>query len=218
MKSLIVFLFTSLICVATWAQNDDSSNRNITLKILNKKGRPVRGIVAQSPFSGKAGITDRSGRFVFEDMADNDTIVIKMTRNGQITIPVTGMDSIVVMTKSSKLYSYLDSRGQNVSVETSLFERSNIVDVQALLKIKSYSSLISLLKEEMPDISGPRGPTTIFASTEPLVVLDGSALGTLSEANNMVIIQSIKTIEWQKSGMGMGVRGANGVIQITTVQ
>ena len=215
MKSLIIFFCTFLICAAAWAQNIDSPNRNIPLKILNKKGRPVRNIVAQSLITGKGGITDRSGQFIFEDMADNDTISIKITRNGQINIPVTGMDSIVVMAQSAKLYSYIDSQGQSVNVEVSLLARSNIVDVEALLKTKSYSSLASLLNEEVPGMLS-RGPTTIHAGTEPLVVMDGSDIGTLDEADYIVDVHSIKTLEWQKNGVGWGARGTNGVILITT--
>jgi len=216
MKLLIAF-FTFLVCLGAWGQqNEDFPNRDITVRILNKKGRPVRGIVVQSPVTGKAGITDRSGRFVFMDMADNDTILLKMTKNGHILIPVAGMDSVVVMAKSSKIYSYFDSGGQQVSVETRRFERSNILDVQALLKIKSYNSLTTLIQDEMPEILAARGPASINTGTAPLVLLDGNDIGTLTEANYSINVQSIKTIEWQKQGFGWGMRGANGVIIIKT--
>ena len=214
MKSLITFFcFAFLFCAVVWAQNVDSSDGDITVRVLDKKGRPVRGIVTQSVITGIGGITDRSGRFVFENMSDNDTIVIKMTRNGQIIIPVTGMDSIIVIAKSSKLYSYIDSQGQSIIVETTLLERSNVLDVQALLKIKSYTNLVDLLRQEAPH-AFVTGPTTVTSGTEPLVVLDGSDIGYLGEANYKVAVQAIKTIEVQRNGMGWGVRGTNGVILI----
>lgn len=215
MRILIAFFCSLVICVVAWAQNVDYPNRDISLKIIDKKGRPVRNIVVSSIITGKAGITDRSGLFVFEGISDNDTISVKMTRNGQIRIPVTGMDSIVVIARSSKLYSYVDSQGQDVNVETSLLEMSNVLDVNALLKIKTYASLVSLLQEEIPGML-TRGPTSINSGSEPLVVLDGSDIGTLSEANYRVTVQNIKTIEWQKNGMGWGVRGTNGIILIKT--
>ena len=214
MKSLIgCFCFAFLFCAVVWAQNADSSNGDITLRIIDKKGRPVRGIVAQSLITGMGGTTDRSGRFVFANMSDSDTIIVKMTRNGQISIPVAGMDSILVMAESSKFYSYIDNQGQSVRVETTLFERSNILDVQALLKIKSYNTLTDLIRQEAPHAL-VTGPTTVTSGREPLVVLDGTDIGYLSEANYKVAVQSIKTLEVQRNGMGWGVRGTNGVILI----
>jgi len=215
MKTVLVFCLTTLICAVAWSQNADLSSRNITLRILDKKGRPAKNIIAQSLISGKGGITDRLGKFVFADISDNDTISIEITRNKQIKIPVTGMDSIVVMAKSSKLISYFDNQGQNVVVETTLLEKSNIINVEELLKRKSYSSLAELLRQEAP-VSLVTGPTTIKSGTEPLVVLDGVDIGLLSEAENKVNVRSIKTIEVQKNGMGWGVRGTNGVIMIKT--
>ena len=215
MRSLTFFSLALVICVAIQAQNTDYPDRNIPLKIFDKKGKPVRGIVLQSLITGMGGITDRTGRFVFENMSDNDTISVMMKKNGQIKIPVTGMDSIIVMAKSSKLYSYIDNQGQNVDVTITLLERSYSLDVQELLKRKAYSSLTTLIKEETIWLSA-RGPISLTLDNEPLVVLDGTDIGNLTEANLRVNVQSIKTIEWQKLGMGWGLRGANGVIVVKT--
>ena len=214
MRALIIYFFFFFIGSEIFAQNADNSNRNITLKILDRRERPVRGVIVQSLATGNAGITDRSGLFVFNDMADNDTISIKMARDGYIFIPVTGMDSIIVTARSSRLYSYIDNYGQNVNIETSVIERRAGLDVQELLKLKTYNSLMSLIQEEMPEILNRSGPTSLYMDVEPLVVLDGRDIGTLNAANSIVVVHDIKTIEWQSNGSGWGVRGANGVILI----
>jgi len=236
MRAIISFFCAISVCVAGWAQQVDSPNREVILKILNKKGRPVRNIMVQSLLTGKAGFTDRTGSFVFEDISDNDTLSLQLKRNAHVVIPVTGLDSIVVMERSSKLYSYLDSQGQDLTVGIELLTTNNntILDVQTILKQQSYSSLSELLWGRVPglnistasssgDVSGSSvsarmgGPNTLTGGSEPLVVLDGVALGTIGAANLTVNIYSVKTIEVQKNASSWGVRGANGVILITSL-
>jgi len=234
MRTLSFIICSIFFCAVGWAQHGDSQTRAITLKVLDKKERPVRNILVQSVNTGKAGFTDRAGVFVFEDMTDDDKIAIMMKNNGQIVIPVRDMDFIAVKTVSSKLYSY----EQNGEIMTAKIERplsadeNTILDVQAMLKIRSYSSLIELLRGNvagvtiMPETnisaSGGngmtigRGPTSISSGNQPLVVLNGVPLGSINEANSMVNVHSIKTIEINKNGAGYGVRGANGIIAIRT--
>ena len=233
MRTIIVFFCSFLLCTVVWAQNMDAQNRSITLKVLDKKGRPARNIVVQSIATNKGGVTNRSGLYVFEDMSDNDTISVLLTRNGRVVIPVAGMDSIVVKAVSSKLYSYLDQRGENMTgkIDRPLASDDNtILDVPAMLRQRAYGSLIDLLNGQVSGlnittnqnsqervVAPMRGPTSIQSSSQPLVVLDGNPLGTITTANSMVNIYSIKTTEIQKNASGYGVRGANGVIVITSL-
>ena len=229
MRLIIVFFCSFLMNTFTWAQNEDSSNRDISLKILNKKGRPVKNIVVQSKITGKSGITDRSGMYVFRDMSDNDTLSVKMSNNSHVVIPVKDMDLIVVKAVSSKFYSYFDEQqGENNSSTVQKVPLSAddnlILDVPAMLKQQSYSSLVELLRGQVSgiDISSDgrvapvRGPNSISNQREPLVVLDDVVLGTLAEANSLVSIYAIKTIEIQKSATRYGVRGSGGVILISS--
>jgi len=234
MRTLCFIICSIFFCTVGWAQHGDSQTRAITLKILDKKERPVRNILVQSVHTGKAGFTDRSGIFVFEEMSDDDAISVLMKRNVQLNIPVSGMDSIVVKAVSSNYYSY-EHQGEIMiaKIERPLTSNDDIVlDVPAMLKQRAYISLIDLLKSgQVPGLkisSGStfsdqdasvlpmRGPNTVNSGTQPLVILDGTPLGSLNEANSMVNVNSIKTIEIKKSGSGYGLRGANGVIVINT--
>jgi len=227
MKTLRVIICLFFLCAVASAQNNKLETRAIALKILDKKERPVRNVVVQSVNTGKGGMTDRSGVFVFEDMSDDDKISIMMKNNGQIVIPVAGMELIVVKTTSSKLYSY-ENKGtvMNVKLERPLASDDNtILDVQAMLKQRSYSSLIELLQGNVAglnistndeSVTMGRGPTSINSGNQPMVVLDGVVVGSVATANSMVNVHNIKTIEIQKNASGYGIRGANGVIVINT--
>ena len=246
MNTIHHFFSTSILFIAFLstgmnisAQDINSQNRDIYLKILNKKGRPVKNVVVESLNTGQAFISDRSGLIVFKDMTDDDSLSVLLAMNGRVIIPVTGLDSIVIKAISATFYSYTGQQGQNVIVTKSPLSTDDhtFLDVPAILKKTSYGTLVELLRGEVPGInvsptgtnvtynvslpdnpivSPNRGPTSINSGTEPLVILDGVSLGTFSAANSMVNIHSIISIEIQKNASGYGVRGANGAIVIKT--
>ena len=235
MRYLIVFFLSILVTATVKGQDMDSSKRDISLIILAKKGRPMRNIIVRSLSATNAGITDRSGLFVFADMSDNDTLSVLLPRIGETFIPVVGMDSIVVKLRSARRYYYVSNAGQseNFNKRSENFnkiktEPTDLLDVQEMLSRHSYRSLADLLQGvaglNITQTSGNqvyanmRGPTSLAYgnNNQPMVVLDGEMIGTLSVAENRVNIYDIKTIEVQKNATQWGAFGANGVIVIKT--
>jgi len=227
----LIILLIALVNFAVLAQDADSSKRDISLKVITKKGRPVRSVLVQSINAGTAGITDRKGLFVFEDISDNDIIGVILPKYGKAMIPVTGMDSIVVILRSARNYSYIDNNGQSVFVNKEKTESSTLIDVPTLLKQGSYRTLADLLQGRVAGLriqgtdeyasANIRGTNSLSSSTvssEPLVVLDGVPVGTLNEANRIVNVYTIQTIEVLKNATEWGVRGANGVIVIKSIR
>jgi len=238
MKTLIGRIISKLLPVAFLcagiavnAQNTDLPDRDISLKVLNKRGRPVSKVVVHSLHTAHAGITDRTGLFVFREMSDKDTISVILPKYGEALIPVAGMDSIVISLRSSVRYSYEDNSGQSYVINKEKLTPGTTLDVQAMLKKRQYNSLADLLQGQVsglfvsPAVSNPiagdgvstsniRGVNSMNMSSEPLVVLDGVPLGTLNEANTRIDVNDIKTIDILKDGSGWGSRGANGVILI----
>jgi len=230
MKYIVMFVLFILMSAGLSAQEKDSPGRNISLIVLDKKGRPIERIIVRTLNNTNAGMTNRKGVFVFTGMTDDDKISMFLPKYGETIIPVTGMDSIVVTLRSPRRYSYVSNEGQNVIIDKEKVEPKDMIDVQALLSRTHYSSLIDLLKganiaglniTQSGTASGGasvnmRGERSFMLSSEPLVVVDGLPVGTLTEANHMVNVHDIKTIEVQKTGSEWGVRGANGVIVINT--
>jgi len=238
MKYIIAISLSILMTVAINAQDIDSTTRSISLTILAKKERPMRNIVVRSLSNTNAGITDRSGLFVFADMSDNDTLSVLLPRIGETFIPVVGMDSIVVKLRSARRYYYVSNQVQseNFTRRSENFnkiktEPTDLLDVQEMLKSGSYRSLVDLLQGvaglNITQASGNqvyaniRGPTSIGGynvnnSNQPLVVLDGVMIGTITQADMVVNIYDIKIIEVQKNATQWGTFGANGVILIKT--
>jgi hypothetical protein len=145
-------------------------------------------------------------------MSDDDTISVRLPKYGNTRIPVTGMDSIVITVRSSVQYSFKDSEGQNTVIGKNTLEMSTTLNVPEMLKKRSYSTLSQLLQGHV----STRGISSVNSGTQPLVVLDGRAVGTITQADAMINVYDIKTIEIQKDGFEWGAQGANGVIVVKT--
>ena len=231
-KYITIFFSFILMSLAAWAQDASFPKRDIPLKIVNKRGRPVKNIIVRSLSADKAGITDRNGLFVFREMSDNDTLSVMLSGPGEAIFPVAGMDSIVVTLRSARLYSYIDTKGQSVYIERDQnnTKANTLLDVPALLRQVTYNSLAELLQGRVAGLNiasgnsggvasgNIRGINSLMGSTEPLVVLDGKEVGIFSDANSIVDVYSIKTIEVLKSAPEWGTRGGNGVILIETIK
>ena len=230
MKILKSSCILILISLAVFGQEANFPDRDVYLKIINRRGRPVRNIVVQSVNTGISGLTNRNGLFLFEDMSDNDSISVILSSFGETIIPVAGLDSIVMILRSSNLYSFTNSDGQSVTVEKDKTEPVSLLDVQKMLELNSFKSFIDLLNGRVPgltirqngmsSIGGTstatiRGPSTLQSSNnEPIVVVDGIILGTINDANAMLNIYDIQSIEVQKGASEWGAQGGNGVIHV----
>ena len=219
MKTLHQIICTSLLFTAfifagasAHAQDINSQNRDISLKVLNKKGRPVNNVVVHSLKTGIAGITNYSGLFIFANIPDDDTISVILPKYGNTRIPVSGMDSIVVTVRSSAKYHYRDNSGQTVIIGKNVLEMSTVLNVPEMLKKRSYKSLSELLQGQI----SARGISSVNSGTQPLVVVDGMPVGTIADVNPIINVYDIKTIEILKDAFEWGARGANGVIVVKT--
>ena len=231
MKCINIFILLIFMTVPVWAQDTDSPKRNISLVVLDKKGRPIEKVIVRSISNTNAGMTNRKGLFLFTDMADDDQISMLLPKYGETIVPVEGMDSIVVTLRSARRYTYVSNEGQSVMINRkNRVEPTDLIDAQELLARHPYTSLIDLLRgANIPGLNitpssmagggattNIRGERSIMLSSEPLVVVDGMPVGELNTANSMISVHDIKTIEVQKGSSEWGARGANGVIVITT--
>ena len=97
------------------------------------------------------------------------------------------------------------------------------------VKIKNaanYTDLASYLPGRVAGvtISGPagsrvviiRGISSFYGEPGALIIVDGIEMDSFESANNSVNIQDIESVEVIKDGAEYGVKGANGVVIITT--
>ncbi len=231
-------IFLGLFCLLAGPvlAQEPETPRDVTLKITDRRGRPVSGIIVQAVPTGGGAVTDAQGMHIFSGMTDRDSILMMLPRYGAATIPVAGMDSIVVSVRNTQQFTYYDHEGNRETTDgyTVIKERDrtqagSTIDVQELLKTTHATSLSELLVGRVAGLSiqrsvggettaNIRGQRSFFGSNEPLVVVDGVAMGELSTVDQMLDVRNIKTIDVVKEGSMYGSRGANGVIVVTTIR
>jgi hypothetical protein len=230
-------IFAGLLCLLAMPAlaQERETPRDITLRINDRRGRPVAGVVVQAVPQGTGAMTDASGTYIFRGMTDRDSILMMLPRYGETTLAVAGMDSIVVTVKNTREFVYYTGDEETTDGYTVIKERDrtqagSTIDVQELLRTTHATSLSELLQGRVAGLSisrsstggettaSIRGQRTITGSNEPLVVVDGMVMGTLSEVDLMIDLRNIKTVDVVKEGAMYGSRGANGVIVITTMR
>ena len=228
-KTAVFLLFLFFMSSVSWSQDTDATKRNIKLTIIDKKERPMKNVKASSMTGSQSGKTDQSGQFDFKNMTDDSSISVFLPGGvGETSIPVTGLDEIILKRQSATSYSYKDKNAQNVLIEKVIKKSGDILDVPAILERRQASSLIDLLKGNMPGLmispdnkASVRGISTfdhtrVEQTYEVTVFVDGNQAGTLSDVSGFLNVHDIQTIELNKSGSGYGLQGANGVLLITT--
>ena len=233
-KIKLLLLFMLSVCAVgaaaqTEQQEQEPEVRDITLRISNKRGKAVRGVVVQALMTGEVGITDDSGAYVFKNLNENDELRMFLPVYGEAVIPVEGLDSLHVVLRSSSRVTYYSGNGEELNIgygTTSRYGNTKPVsqlDVERIVAQGGVRNLPELLRGRVAGLdirtdgsAQIRGASSINLSTEPLVVLDGMEIGTLRDADAVVSVYDIKSVSVLKEGSIYGSKGANGVILITT--
>ena len=221
MKRFLILMLTLLSGYTLMAQG-------LTGTVL-KKGKPKKGVVVWLKKADKSATTDKEGRFAFESTGANDTLQIAVSAKYDALVAV-GNSREVTVSLNDKDYSVKNVGDVDVErtlpyvqvtakssggVNHELIMRSGFRSVSEVLKNCVAGIVVS---EGMTGSSiRVRGINSINSSNEPLFVVDGVAMqGTDIDA--IVPVETVESIEVLKDGGGYGVRGANGVIVITTIK
>lgn len=194
--------------------------------VTAKNGKPYRSTTTFAYLSNdlKPVLLGKDGTVAF-DVRNGDTVYIAFAHY-RGAIPVGDLDSVEVRVNKSTLYEV--ARQQNmVNTGLSMVRRDHLtvpissLEVAELRELQIYSNLADLMRGRFAGVTVTsdnriiiRGMTSINGDNEPLFVVDGVNMNWASA--QMINVQDIKTIDVLKDGSGYGVRGANGVVVITT--
>ncbi|MFA5302032.1 MAG: hypothetical protein WC395_05045 [Bacteroidales bacterium] len=226
-KFVIVAVIACIMPLSpVWAQDNNIQQdtlRNFSIKIVDRKGKPMPNLVVSTVHQDQSFLTDKKGSVLLEGVCDRDSLVVFLPNIGETHIPCEGLDSILISVKSKKRFR-VDNRKELANRRTT--PTNSIENVPELLKTRPARDLAELLMGQIPGLrisSGPNGVTanirginTITGNTEPLIVVDGMTYDSFSVVNSFLDVHSIQSIQVQKDGGMYGMRGANGVIIVTT--
>lgn len=227
--SLILALcLTTGLAFAQESTTPSDTLRQCTVRILDRKEKPVRDVLLNVGTNSRfSTMTDKKGEAILEGISDKDTLFAILPIMGITPVPLDGLDSLLIVVKYNKKATSGSYKVKKLYDPSRTTPVNKIDDVQELLKTRPSRDLAGLLAGLIPGLNisyGPNGLTanirgigSINSSTEPIVVVDGVTYDSLAAVNGFLDVHSVKSIKVIKDGGMYGMRGANGVIEITTL-
>ena len=218
-KRLFLALCTSLFILTAVGQDF----RGV---IVNAKQRPLKGMKVWKKNTTESVKTDEMGVFSFSGLKPTDTLVVSISKKEEAVIPIGKMSQASL--KIEKIFFILfdgqkDEKREYTKILRASYN-SNVLTREQIQKL-SANNIYDLFKGgAIPGVTVNgdkitiRGGSSFDLDNEPLFVVDGTLYESSSEVDGVVSINDIDKVEIQKDGAAYGMKGANGVIVITTIR
>ncbi|PRP66707.1 SusC/RagA family TonB-linked outer membrane protein [Nonlabens agnitus] len=226
MKKILLFALAITLSTISFAQQ----TREITGIVTSSSDQePILGAVIQVLNTNRASVTDLQGRFTIQAGPEEVLVISSLGFKTQ---------NILVGDKSSfeiQMVQDQEQLDEVIIVAYGTESKSNLTNSVAQLKNENldeltYSGVSDALKGKLAGVqitntSGQvgepanisiRGLSSITASSNPLIVVDGFPIDDALEFINPSSIKSIEVLKDASSAALYGSRGANGVILVTT--
>jgi hypothetical protein len=197
-----------------------SQTRELKVTVSGKQDKPVRSVRLETFPAKQKGSTDKTGTCILNNISDKDSLMITFPNSSVAGVySLTGLSELQFSTLKSEQVAFNPSTGQWITGLSRKILKKGEFDVEAEIK-NGAVNLEDLLKRNpaLMVTSGTislRNPiqTNVITNTAPLLVVDGMIMrGGLAEANRMVSIQTIESIEIERDGTLWGKDAVNGVI------
>lgn len=220
----LLFLFVFLLsATVTFAQ------KKVTGTVVDNAGEPIIGASVVISGTSKGTVTDLDGKFVLNGVPDDGSVDIsyvgfvtqKLSVKGKNNLDVTmkednnNLDEVVVIGYGSVKKSNLTSAVSKMS-DKAIADRPLARADQALQGELAGVTVRTTNGEPGADPQiRVRGAASVNASSDPLYVVDGVPMTTISNLNPSDI-QSMEVLKDAASAAIYGSRGSNGVVIVTT--
>ena len=225
----LTYKITGKHIIITKATTTSQAPRKITGIITDENGEPIIGANIVEKGTTNGTITDIDGRFSL-DVADKSVLIVSYIGYDTQTISVTSKSSYnIKLAEDTKaleevvVIGYGSARKKDVTgalTRVNVTEKETIPNVNPVQALRGSVAGVRVIDTGMAGADGTiqvRGTTSITASNDPLIVLDGVPFsgGRLSDINT----NDIETIDVLKDASITaiyGAKGGNGVVVVTT--
>ncbi|GEM_PF-1489281 len=219
MKRALFILFT-LIPVSAFAQD-----RELEIKIVNEKGKPVKSVRAELMNTKKSkAVSDKKGVLKIKNVPGKDSVIVTYPGSSYSYIfSIEGIKELHLNTSNEEAIAYNPIEKEWIYGREKRIPRGGELDIESA--IKSGATTLEDIFRKMPQFIIVDGVLeyrnvmdyTYENHTPPLIVVDNLAItGGLREANFTVDINTIESITLQKDGTIWGKDAGNGVVIIKT--
>ena len=196
--------------------------------IITKGGKPRKGLVVSLLNGGQRTTTDKNGRFYFNDAKAGDVLQVNISSRKAARIPVSEARLLKIHIATSDFVLNNGTLEQrlpytalsNISFFGNVVEHEQIMQ-SGLLRVsdilRQFMTGVRVTQTFFESDIVVRGYNSVGSGNNPLFLIDGvDYAGTEIDSN--VPVETIKRAEVHKDGAQWGARGANGVIEITTIK
>ena len=212
-----------MLSIAGMAQK--STKLTVSGTVTDADNRPVRDAMIMIDSKQTQVVTNDKGFYKIKIKSTVKTITVFSMQYGMADEPVNGRTEINFRLKG---------RGEPIPAAAQESDKVNVgygtVDRKSMTtnvgqidgtnpKYDSYPNIYEMIKGEVAgvQVSGTKitiqGVTSINSGTDPLLVVDGMAVGSIADISPR-IVKSIEVLKGPSASI-YGSRGANGVILIT---
>lgn len=198
-------------------------------KVLDEKGLPLAGATIKVKQTGKVAITNSSGEFVLENINESALIQIyyigyktkeiaaSMLKNNpviKLEVNTGELDEVAVVFTGYQKIKKEQLTGATSTINNKAYESPIVTNnfLQGLQNKLPGLLINSDLKFEGNSLFQIRGISTITATKQPLVVVDGYPTELSLDAINPNEIESVTVLKDAAAAAIYGVRASNGVI------
>jgi len=226
---LLLLTITTLLLISTTSV--DAQVRDVHGRVTDTSGAPIKGAAVMLKESKRGTTTGATGEFSLKGVPDDGTLIFTFIGYYSQEISVHGKSefSVKLATKADSLNAVIVIVGYGKQKKEFLTASVSSVSGSELVKAP-VSNISTALKGQLPGLvatqgSGKpgsdgsvltiRGVGTYTGQTAPLVMVDGVARDTYDDIDPNEV-GSISILKDASATAVYGVRGANGVILITT--
>ncbi|WP_236973646.1 SusC/RagA family TonB-linked outer membrane protein [Membranihabitans maritimus] len=206
-------------------------NVNVTGMVTDENGEPLIGVNILVKGTDNGTSTDFDGSFTLQDVAEDAILVVTYVGYQKQEIELEGRTSIDIRLQSdAQMLDELVVVGYGTVKKSDLTGSVQRVDA-AKFKDQSMTQLTDMLTGSVAGFNANqstsaaggsslevRGPTSLTANTEPLIVLDGVIFNGSLRDINPNDVETIDILKDASSAAVFGSKAASGVILITTTK
>jgi TonB-linked SusC/RagA family outer membrane protein len=223
MMMLVAFQGFSIAAYAQASRGTQGAKTTITGVVTDTEKAPLPGVVVWLKQTEKKVVTDRNGRFALpvEEKMDHPVLVFSYIGMTTREVPYTGGVMSVML-----------------DYEVNVLEDVVVTGYQTIAREKSTGAVTSISAASLEDRYTPslqanlegrvaglmiydgqmtiRGASSLYASTAPLLVVDGLPIEGNLDNLNPYDVESVTVLKDASAAAIYGARASNGIIVVTT--
>ncbi|UUC44184.1 SusC/RagA family TonB-linked outer membrane protein [Flavobacterium cerinum] len=210
-------------------KQQDQSSIDVTGTVIDDQGNPLVGATVRAKDTGNGTYTDSNGNFTLRQIQPGQNLQIIYVGLTSLEIPAKpNIGKVQMISASNELdavqisvstgYQTLPKEratGSFTQVDNKTLNRN--VGINIIDRLESLTSGL-LLNRSLPNSSkiAIHGRSTLFASADPLIILDGFPYDGNLDQINPADIENISILKDAAAASIWGTRAGNGVVVITS--